>query len=104
MPNHINDPIKKNIKDEDCPPICEPTWKKFTRPGSFIVTLIFYFAITLLDGNYDEFTVKDIYVHILETILLTQITFLFTTRSVEKVVESWNRKKDKKQEYDFEDD
>ena len=65
---------------------------KRIRPWALIVTLGYFLLIALLDGNWGEFVVKEIYLKILENILIAMIAFLYGSRGVEKVSQIMQRK------------
>ena len=88
-------------EEKDCPPNCEPKWKQLTRPGSFVLTMFVFFTIMILDGNYGEFAIRDIYVHILEGIIITMIVALFTSRGAEKIVDRLSDKTKEKNDTEF---
>ena len=85
----------------------EPTWKQFIRPITFIITLLIFFIIMLLDGNWNEFQIRDIYLKILESILVTMVIALFTSRGVEKTFDIIKSKQEPQKEnerpYDYRD-
>jgi len=58
---------------------------KMIRPWALIITLGYFLAILVLDGNWGEFAIRDVYLNILENILVTMIAFLYGSRGVEKV-------------------
>ena len=76
----------ENQKEEclHCKKCCEPKWKQFVRPSTFILTLFIFFILMVFDGNWGEFHIRDIYLKILESILVTMVIALFASRGVEK--------------------
>ena len=67
-----------------CKKCCEPKWKQFVRPSTFILTLFIFFILMVSDGNWGVFNIRDIYLKILESILVTMVIALFASRGVEK--------------------
>ena len=65
----------------------EPNWKQYIRPYSYIITLLIFFILMLLDGNYRDFKVKESYINILEAIINMMIAFYFTSRGLEKIID-----------------
>lgn len=64
---------------------------KFIRPTALTVTLIVFFVLMILDGNFHEFSVKAAYLTILESILTVQIIFYFSSRGAEKIASTMNK-------------
>ena len=88
MLNLIKEETKdmKKTKEEctGCDEWCEPNWKQFIRPVGFVVTLGIFFLLMFIDGNVGNFTVREAYLPILETVLVTIVVAFFGSRGVEK--------------------
>jgi hypothetical protein len=67
--------------------IREGVFTKMGRLGMVMITLIFFLVIVALDGNLSGFTVRDAYLPILESVLVTMIIALFTGKSVDKITQ-----------------
>jgi hypothetical protein len=81
--------IKENLPNQEkdcsrCIECCEPSWKGWIRPFGFIVTLFIFFLLIFIDGNWHNFHVRDAYLPILETVLVTIVIAFFGSRGVEK--------------------
>ena len=74
---------------KDCEWCREPKWKSYIRPAGFIITLGVFFFILFADGNWGKFTVREAYLPILETVLVTIVIALFASRGVEKTAKTW---------------
>lgn len=81
----MNDEIKDDFFEDECncPPE-EGTIKKIIRPGTLVLTLIFFLTIMVIDGNFFGFTVREAYLPILETVLVTMVIAYFSSRGIEK--------------------
>ena len=66
-----------------CVNCCEPAWKGYTRHLSFGITLLVFFILIFIDGNVENFNVKEAWLPILETVLTTMALALFASRGVE---------------------
>ena len=66
---------------------------KMVRPWALIITLGYFLLAMTLDGNWGEFAIRDVYLNILENILITMIAFLYGSRGVEKVSQIIHKKK-----------
>jgi hypothetical protein len=85
----------------------EHKWRKYIRPGSYIFSLIVFFALMFIDGNITGFAIKEIYLKILENLLLAMTAFYFTSRGLEKIIGGKNNQNseienDKNEDEDFE--
>jgi len=86
----------ENIQETNCKKCvscCEPAWKGVTRHLSFGITLLVFFAFMALDGNLEGFVIKNAWISIMETVLVTMIIALFTSRGVEKSIKIWKEHK-----------
>ena len=91
-----------NDKDDDCNCLPEESRiKKIIRPGTLVLTLLFFLTITTLDGNLGHFTIREAYLPILETVLTTMVIAYFTSRGVEKTIKDVYRKDDFKNPYKY---
>ena len=68
---------------------------RLIRPLSFIFVLVLFGAILLTDGNIGQFTIKEAYIPLIETLLSTMVIAYFGSRGMEKVTKSMNFGKDK---------
>jgi len=84
----------KNKPDcEECQECCEPAWKAWIRPSGFLITLFVFLLIIFLDGNLGNFSVKEAYLPILETVLVTMIIALYGSRGIEKTAKELSKTK-----------
>ncbi len=58
---------------------------KFIRPATLIALTSFYMIVTVWDGIDDEFSPPDIYIRLLELLMLTVFGAYFAGRTIEKV-------------------
>ena len=63
-------------------------FNKFIRPGALTISLIIFMILMVLDGNIGEFTIRNNYLDILETLLTTMVVFYFSSRGIEKVAKT----------------
>lgn len=61
---------------------------RYVRPTSLVVTTSFFLILMLVDGNVGTFCVKEAYLRMLETILVTQYAFYFSSRGAEKIADT----------------
>jgi hypothetical protein len=81
---------------DDCPPK-ESKIKQIIRPGLLIITMFYFLFLTMYDGNFgSNFHVRDAYLPILETVLVTMVIAYFSSRGIEKTAENlYGRNRDK---------
>jgi hypothetical protein len=80
---------EKVFSCNECPPR-ESKYKQIVRPGLLIFTLLFFIISAIFDGNFDShFHLRDAYLPILETVLVTMVIAYFSSRGLEKTAESW---------------
>ena len=91
--NNKTDKEKRDIC-KDCE---DPLWKQLIRPTGFIATLIVFFILTFTDGNIGNFHVRDAYLPILETVLVTIIIALYGSRGGEKITKNIFKRKDEEE-------
>jgi len=58
---------------------------KLTRPIGFVYIYALFGVVLMMDGNVGEFAVKDAYVPLLETLLVTYTVAYVGSRGLEKV-------------------
>jgi len=58
---------------------------RLIRPLSLTYMFIFFTAIVLFDGNIGDFHIRESYIPIIETLLVTMVIAYFGSRGVEKV-------------------
>jgi len=58
---------------------------KYIRPASLIALTSFYMIVTVWDGLDDDFTPPEIYIRLLELLMLTVFGAYFAGRTIEKV-------------------
>ena len=73
--------------------IREGVFTKMGRLGMVMMTLVFFLVIVALDGNLSGFTVREAYLPILESVLVTMILALFTGKSVDKITDRMHESK-----------
>lgn len=76
----------------------EGVFTRMGRLGMVMVTLIFFLTMIVLDGNLGSFVVKEAYLPILETILVTMVIALFTSKGGEYIMKTIHENKVKKLE------
>jgi len=58
---------------------------KLVRPASFVSLLIIFIIFSIIDGNFFDINIKEIYIKLFGEILQTMVIFYFTSRGLEKV-------------------
>lgn len=66
---------------------------RLIRPTALSITLLIFFILMILDGNFGNFTIKTGYLSILETILTTMVIFYFSSRGLEKVATTFSNER-----------
>lgn len=89
--------------------IFDNAFTKVIRPLSIVISLGVFFFIMFADGNWGDFTVKEIYIKTLGSMIEVQFIFYFTSKGVEKSVKNYASVKGyyenkKKSGLEFDDD
>jgi len=58
---------------------------RIVRPAILIWLTLLFTGLMILDGNFKEFTVRDVYITVLETIMVAAYAAYFLGKSVEHV-------------------
>jgi hypothetical protein len=58
---------------------------RLVRPFSLIYMFVLFTIVILFDGNIGEFTIKEAYIPIIESLLVTMVIAYFGSRGIEKV-------------------
>lgn len=58
---------------------------RLTRPLGFVYTLIMFTLIVIADGNIWNFSIKEVYIPVFETLLVTMVIALYGSRGAEKI-------------------
>ena len=58
---------------------------RLTRPVGFAYTLVMFTLIVIADGNMWSFSIKEVYIPVFETLLVTMVIALYGSRGAEKV-------------------
>ncbi len=66
----------------------DATFTKYVRPGALLSTLLLFMILMIIDGNIGEFSIKEHYLTILETLLTTMVVFYYSSRGIEKVAKT----------------
>ena len=67
---------------------------KKIRPGLLVWFSLFFTVIALADGNVADFTVKEIYIKVLETILGIMFGAYFLGKSGERIVDMQTKRQE----------
>ena len=65
------------------------TLARNVRPGSLIAVLLFTGILIVVDSAVDSFTVRDVYIELLGTLLLIMVPAYFTAREIGKGINLW---------------
>jgi len=66
---------------------------RLVRPVSYSAVLVLFGAVVLTDGNIGEFSIKQSYIPVLETLLSTMTVAYFGSRGVEKTMKHFKGSK-----------
>lgn len=66
----------------------ESKYARLIRPIILIWFTLLFSGLMLVDGNVKEFTIKEVYISVLETLMVTTYGFFFLGRSGEKIMNS----------------
>ena len=69
-----------------CASLKESKWKGFTRPLGFIFVLVLFAFLIIADGNIGDFHVRDAWIPLLESVIITYLVAYIGSRGVEKTV------------------
>ncbi len=58
---------------------------RLVRPVSYCIVLTLFISVVIADGNLGQFQVKEAYIGVLETLMITMTVAYFGGRSYEKV-------------------
>ena len=58
---------------------------RLTRPVGFAYTLVMFTLIVIADGNMWSFSIKEVYIPVFETLIVTMVIALYGSRGAEKV-------------------
>ncbi len=70
----------------------EHTITRLVRPLSYIFILALFALMVLFDGNVGSISIKDVYVPVIETLLVTMTIAYFGSRGAEKVTKHFKGK------------
>lgn len=70
----------------------EHTVTRLVRPISYSAVLVLFGAVVLTDGNIGQFTIRDGYITVLETLLSTMTVAYFGSRGLEKTMKHFKGK------------
>lgn len=62
------------------------TITRMVRPVTYFAMFLLFLFIVLFDGNYEDFTVNETYIPVIESLFGTMTVFYFGSRGIEKVV------------------
>jgi len=58
---------------------------RLVRPIALLMTTLFFGFIMLADGNFENFTIREEYISIIQTVWISMVGFYFTSRGLEKI-------------------
>ena len=65
-----------------CATVAEPPWKGFIRPFGFLLMLFLFGFVVVADGNMGSFHVRDSYIPLIESIVITYILAYIGSRGI----------------------
>ncbi len=84
--------LEQNVTDRWTADVASKSWlARNIRPAILAALVLFFFIFILLDTLSVEYTVRDVWVRMYETILITTIGGYFVVRSVDKNKLPWQR-------------
>lgn len=84
--------LEQNVTDRWTADVASKSWlARNIRPAIVAALVVFFFIFILLDTLSVEYTVRDVWVRMYETILITTIGGYFVVRSVDKNQLPWQR-------------
>jgi hypothetical protein len=84
--------MEQNVTDRWQADVASKSWlARNIRPAILALLIVFFFIFILLDTLAVEYTIRDIWVRMYETILITTIGGYFVVRSVDKNQLPWQR-------------